>query len=367
MAPADGAGRWIVSEGLKSFHTDGTAEAEVWLGYRHLAPRYEDWAFLTGASAVKPPPCQPQLVRDFTTYNTDVVWYFGRPNDWRPPPPLPQPLPDGLGQPPKVTQLGLNWVGDLAVQFEVNAESDRGEIIVALVKGGHQFSCRFNMATGAAVLQVPGVDGFHPSADAFRGPGKHRVRFANVDQQLLLWIDGRLVAFDGPTTYEFEDVDTRVPNREDLAPVRIGSRGAAASVQHLSVFRDIYYIAQRADTPNAVPPPTDFDRGDPVYPFHNATVASVAQFFSDPRQWDVFGQRQSVVFQLGEDQFFMLGDNSAASKDSRLWDGDQFYVERDLLVGKALVVYWPHSWNHVPGTRIPFPMFPNFSRMRLVR
>ena len=63
----------------------------------------------------------------------------------------------------------------------------------------------------------------------------------------------------------------------------------------------------------------------------------------------------------------MLGDNSAASKDSRLWDESQFYVNRELLIGRALFVYWPHSWDKIPGTPIPFPFFPDFGRMRFVR
>ena len=37
------------------------------------------------------------------------------------------------------------------------------------------------------------------------------------------------------------------------------------------------------------------------------------------------------------------------------------------LIGKALCVYWPHSWNRIPGTPIPFPLFPNFMDMRLIR
>ena len=43
------------------------------------------------------------------------------------------------------------------------------------------------------------------------------------------------------------------------------------------------------------------------------------------------------------------------------------YMDRRLLIGKALCVYWPHSWNRIPGTPIPFPLFPNFADMRLVR
>jgi signal peptidase I len=62
----------------------------------------------------------------------------------------------------------------------------------------------------------------------------------------------------------------------------------------------------------------------------------------------------------------MLGDNSPASQDARLWDNERF-VHRDLLVGKALMVFWPHSFHRIPGTSIPFPFFPNFARMGFIR
>ena len=78
---------------------------------------------------------------------------------------------------------------------------------------------------------------------------------------------------------------------------------------------------------------------------------------------------KEVDFVLGPDRFLALGDNSAKSKDGRLWEQDNFeyYVSRELLIGKALFIYWPHSWNRLPGANIPFPFFPNFQRMRFVR
>jgi len=37
------------------------------------------------------------------------------------------------------------------------------------------------------------------------------------------------------------------------------------------------------------------------------------------------------------DSYFVLGDNSASSKDSRYWG----FVPKDDLLGEAIVVYWP--------------------------
>ena len=48
------------------------------------------------------------------------------------------------------------------------------------------------------------------------------------------------------------------------------------------------------------------------------------------------------------------------NQDAWRWSDDS-YVPRDLLVGKALVVFWPHSWNS------PVPFLPNFKRMKLIR
>ena len=70
--------------------------------------------------------------------------------------------------------------------------------------------------------------------------------------------------------------------------------------------------------------------------------------------------RRTIEYNLGPDQFFPLGDNSPASKDGRLWENGHF-VDRRYLTGKALFIYWPHSWDR------PIPFFPNFRRMGFVR
>ena len=50
---------------------------------------------------------------------------------------------------------------------------------------------------------------------------------------------------------------------------------------------------------------------------------------------DFAKEGESIV--VPPDSFFVLGDNSASSKDSRYWG----FVPRKNLLGKALVIYWP--------------------------
>jgi signal peptidase I len=137
--------------------------------------------------------------------------------------------------------------------------------------------------------------------------------------------------------------------------VGIGSKGADLQVSHLKVLRDVYYIAEKSGRASGNGPLTDFQR-----------IGSSHRVLSDPALWDVFDNMQAVDFPLREDQFLALGDNSPKSKDSRLW-AREHYVRRELLIGKALYIYWPHSWNKLPRTNIPFPLFPNVSRMGFVR
>mgnify|MGYP006312445027 CR=1 FL=1 len=60
---------------------------------------------------------------------------------------------------------------------------------------------------------------------------------------------------------------------------------------------------------------------------------------------------ESNPFTLGDDEFFVLGDNSPSSHDSRWWsepglgnNGKRYragVVPQEYLVGKAFFVFWP--------------------------
>lgn len=56
-------------------------------------------------------------------------------------------------------------------------------------------------------------------------------------------------------------------------------------------------------------------------------------YYYNRGEFSADGQKITVP----KDSYFVLGDNSTSSKDSRYWG----FVPKDDLLGKALVVYWP--------------------------
>lgn len=47
--------------------------------------------------------------------------------------------------------------------------------------------------------------------------------------------------------------------------------------------------------------------------------------------------KEGKSIKIPEDSFFVLGDNSASSKDSRYWG----FLDDKYLIGKAVMIYWP--------------------------
>ena len=315
--PEDAAGRWVASKDHLSFTTGGKTDEEVRLRYEHRVPSPQDWRQMALGSWPEDATLQPQLVSDFLAYNTSRTQMFADADR--------EPPPEGLG---------LHWVGDLAVQCTLELKGKTGQAVLELVEGGRRMRCRFDVATGEARLSIDGLDSFGPKATtAVRGPGTYEILLANVDDQLLLWVDKKLVRFDVATTYH--PLGNTRPKPADLAPAGVASRGAALRVSRLKLFRDNYYIAvggpQHSPFPRVI---TDFK--DFRFPH---------RVLSEPGLWAAFDRMNQVEFSLGADQFLMLGDNSARSKDSRLWaaEGVHHYVARKLLVGKVLWLYFPRA------------------------
>ncbi|MEX0677829.1 MAG: S26 family signal peptidase [Pirellulales bacterium] len=350
---APGALNWTSSDGGRSFSIARQAPGIQWLRYRHFAPSLYDWQALKRGRAARD-GAKPLLITDFYAYDTSI---------------------DRNKPPDQARVLGLHWVGDLLVECELESADGKGTALLDLVKGGRHFRCELNLETGQSRLAIDGLPNYRPKAQTgARGAGGHHVAFANIDRQLVLWVDGSPVAFDGPTDYE--PLDNENPRSTpddplDLAPAGIGSQSAALSVSHIRLWRDIYYIAARSD-PARRDQNLPSDYTGQARQIADMNYRQLLRFLSTPELWEPpgrespFDERRDAVFTLKADQFFMLGDNSPMSLDARLWTDEKF-VSRELLIGRALVIFWPHSFDRIPGTSIPFPFFPNFARMGFIR
>jgi signal peptidase I len=185
------------------YETDGKA-AEAWLRYSNFVPTSRDWQAIKDGQPLPRDPAniQPRLVVDLYAY-------------------------DFPGQ------TELFWVGDLGLDCELDVRGSSGQVVLELIESNRAYQCHFDIERGTARLSAEGIAEYQPNSlgTAIQGSGRHRVRFANVDDQLLVWVDGRLLEFDATTAYD--PGDFRGPSQRDLSPAAIGSRGVALEVAHL--------------------------------------------------------------------------------------------------------------------------------------
>jgi signal peptidase I len=261
-----------------------------WLHYKHL---------LTAEA-------KPELITDFMGYNSD----------------------SGSG--------GDHWVGDLILECTVQIDKVQsgGELRLELARGVDRFQARFNLESGECTLHRLAGDGEKPLAlrwpedenepakrpTALKQAGTHRVRLANVGERLTVWVNDDLVFGDG---VKYPPADTPGPTANDLAPANIGLQGAAASLSHLSLWRDTYYTQG-----------TRFRDAESL----------LTDARSDPAKWNDLQKLTPRFFYVQPGHYLCFGDNSPASSDSRTWG----MVPERLMLGRALMVYFPFYFPYRP-------------------
>ncbi|MEM9367934.1 MAG: signal peptidase I [Planctomycetota bacterium] len=298
---------------------------------------------------------------------------------------------------------GMHWVGDLIADFELETSEDAKQATFEIVEAGLRHRCVIDLTTGQATVSVAGdarID--FTSGDGrrdeivvetpVRAGGRYTVGFSNCDDELMLWVDGAVIPLEQDGVFaQFQPDDVLAPaerrphydgpgNPLDAAPVGLSVIGGTATLHRLELHRDKYYIATKNAEDNMI----DYDASD-LYRINGAPLRAVEiqQVMAEPAIWDQFplwSTRRAVSFRLEKDQFFPMGDNSPESLDARCWagtkerfgfgrsvDADAYkfanapYVPRDLLVGRALMVFWPHPW------KSPIPLTPNVKDIGLIR
>jgi signal peptidase I len=355
-----GPSQWSLMEigGNPVFTTTG-ADENAWLRYRHFRPNKEDWENISNGNRprryadLNALPAG-RLVVDHYAYN-DVAYEHG----------------------PPINADGFHWVGDIGLEANLDIKSSSGSLIFDLVEGGIHFLCEIDVATGIATLRCADerVEFLRDNQRVERptgltrlkGPGKYKVMYLNADDRLYLWINDRTIDFDaaeyrraGIVTPQYSAADPG-----DAEPIGIASQGVDVEVDRLKVVRDLYYTSVRSDAVN----PRRAGNETSYSPFQIQEIFQKPEVWSSPLAKQMFQEKKGMtepMFRLlrgataDKDQFLPMGDNSPQSSDARVWDGPN-YVERDMLIGRAVFVYWPHMLNK------PLPWFPNFRDMRFIR
>jgi signal peptidase I len=276
------------------FQAKGPTDHTAWLRYRHI---------------LRPSPDAPwrgkraELITDFMGYNTYEPHRGGK-------------------------QPGPNWVGDLLLECEVIVDQVGGEFTMELSKGLDRFRAVFDLTSGKCTLyhlNEPHKRLSPPEDSEFseltskpttlQTKGEHLVRFANVDDRLVVWVDNDTPFGDG---FPYLAKSPEGPTENDLQPASLGVKGAQLQVHKLSLWRDTYYTRDPSEG-------TDWRGADPDW--------------SDPETWDPLRQLAPNTFYVQPGHYLCLGDNSPESSDSRSWG----QVPERLLLGRALMVYYPFT------------------------
>ncbi len=231
----------------------------------------------------------------------------------------------------------MPYCSDLKVRFYANPTGLHGRIGASLSKYQTAYNAWVDSAGDMVIEAVKNKETIELARKAIKPPTINKpalVKFTNVDHQLIFQFGAEKLIYDLGRSPEDAG-----PRKTDIEPqVKIFGSGKL-TLSHVAIFRDIHYTAAK---------------------FANGTKSGRAI--------------EGNPFTLGEDEFFVLGDNSPNSEDCRWWskqgkgNNGLFYrqgiVPREYLVGKALFVYWPSGFK--PFAKSRFAVIPNVGQMRFI-
>jgi len=246
-------------------------------------------------------------------------------------------------------------VSDLRLRARIKPDADGAGATMTLNARGHVFEAR--IANGAAAISAVSDAGATLLSETAQGidlPSSAftSVEFWHADQRLSLWVAGKKILeaeYDWDSSERYaraaiegrEAVEPAVPETFATPSVSMTFTGSPVTLTGVALDRDLYYRAVQLNG-------RYYRATHPTYPAN-----------------------------LDGDEFFMLGDNSAASHDGRGWTsidpwiGDLYgykngVVPRELILGKAFMVYWPAPYSaSIPGgAKLPIP---NAAKVRFIR
>jgi signal peptidase I len=242
-------------------------------------------------------------------------------------------------------------VSDFKLAFTYDRKEGDGVLRAKLTKHFHGFNLELHPDRVELVHWFPNGDKASiPPIAAFDPRGAHgpiRVEFENVDYRVTVRLNDRVVYQTTREQYHpnVADLLARYQRRgermfEDNPTVHIEAGRQTAALSHVSLWRDVYY------TPEDSRSRSEITHGRPTNPV-----------------------------KLGGDEYFVMGDNSAASSDARFWTQSVDIPEERLhaesgrvpgrfMLGRAFFVYWPAGYRPMRGAPA---LVPNFGDMRLIQ
>lgn len=389
-----------------SAHSKNSSQNDSWLRYFHRVIDIPSWNYLVDNGSLPTPPKarQARIITDFTAYNAsynashipdDRDSYIEQvKRDMR------RSLPnDDFGND------GVHWTGDLAGEFDVEIMPGTRTLKLMIVEAGAKHLVEVDLQTGKATASVvrgdevlsvfespEGTTNSATAETALRANGKHTLKFTNVDDQFILWVNNKVVDWKPSNKLNWSKTalaeepgpDSTDSDPLDGAPVGISVTEGEIKISRARVFRDIYYIAHGRGGGSSLSDYASIREklrlsvsrtllDEYVDNTYGSTIQDLSHNLSDsalyrdllaqsPHLWGVSlmtSARRTFQYSMQDDWYFPLGDNSAASSDARSWE--QSHTPERLMIGRAIVVFWPHWWN------APIPFMPNFQRMGLIR
>ncbi len=315
------------------------------------------------------PPVSPDSPGAWSGIDTSATWAYSseRPTRlaWNQRRPITDTYPynqtfpwvelDASPDDPTVRAFHPYPVSDIAISVAIEPGGSPVSVTPNLRARGFEFQGLIDADTGSASVRMrPGSGDAEwtvldsGTAAAPRSGRVTKVEFWHVDQALWLFVDGRLVA-GGPEKGAYKLTPAQraaaamTPAFDELVDYQNGGNG----IDESGVFsrNDLYKRAE---------PAVDFAGG----PFTIHRFEIHRDIYHQPKPFRNNSPTRGAHYDnfptLAGDQFFMSGDNSPNSLDSRYWDERTMHpwvrklidnspgvINRDLIVGKAFVVYFP--------------------------